>query len=92
MAILEKVLGGGAMPLVGKLVEDGVGIIPSLIKDYRDDRKEDKEKKEQRRAAANIPVATEKPAGMKKGGMVKSSASKRADGCAQRGKTRGKMV
>ena len=30
--------------------------------------------------------------GMKKGGVVKSSASKRADGCAQRGKTRGKMV
>ena len=31
--------------------------------------------------------------GMKKGGRVKmASASKRADGCAQRGKTRGKMV
>ena len=29
---------------------------------------------------------------MKKGGMVKSSASKRADGCATRGKTRGKIV
>ena len=29
--------------------------------------------------------------GKKKGGTVKS-ASKRADGCAQRGKTRGKMV
>ena len=29
--------------------------------------------------------------GMKKGGMV-SSASKRADGCATKGKTRGKMV
>lgn len=29
--------------------------------------------------------------GMKKGGSV-GSASKRADGCAQRGKTRGKMV
>jgi glucose-6-phosphate dehydrogenase assembly protein OpcA len=29
--------------------------------------------------------------GMKKGGKV-SSASKRADGCAQRGKTKGKMV
>lgn len=28
----------------------------------------------------------------KKGGVVKSSASKRADGCAKRGKTRGKMV
>ena len=30
--------------------------------------------------------------GMKKGGKVKSSASKRADGCAVRGKTRGKFV
>jgi hypothetical protein len=30
--------------------------------------------------------------GMKKGGMARSSASKRADGCAVRGKTRGKMV
>lgn len=29
---------------------------------------------------------------MKKGGMVRSSASKRADGCAIRGKTKGKMV
>ena len=29
---------------------------------------------------------------MKKGGMVKSSASRRADGCAQRGKTKGRMV
>jgi hypothetical protein len=28
----------------------------------------------------------------KKGGSVKSSASKRADGCAQRGKTKGRMV
>ena len=31
------------------------------------------------------------PQGMKKGGKV-SSASSRADGCAQRGKTRGKMI
>jgi hypothetical protein len=30
--------------------------------------------------------------GMKKGGSVKSSASKRADGVAVKGKTRGKMV
>ena len=29
---------------------------------------------------------------MAKGGSVKSSASKRADGCAQRGKTRGKVL
>jgi len=30
--------------------------------------------------------------GLKKGGAVKSSASKRADGIAQRGKTRGKYI
>jgi hypothetical protein len=29
---------------------------------------------------------------MKKGGKVKSSASKRADGCAVKGKTKGKFV
>ena len=47
-------------------------------KEYERIRQEGKE----RRAAA----------GMKKGGIVKSSASKRADGCAVRGKTRGKIV
>ena len=40
----------------------------------------------------NQPVGFAAVAGMKKGGMVKSSASKRADGCAQRGKTKGRMV
>jgi hypothetical protein len=29
---------------------------------------------------------------MAKGGMIKSSASKRADGCAIKGKTKGRMV
>lgn len=33
-----------------------------------------------------------KLSGYKKGGSVKSSASKRADGCAQRGKTKGRLV
>lgn len=38
------------------------------------------------------PVSTDtSKMGMKKGGSV-GSASKRADGCAQRGKTRGKML
>jgi hypothetical protein len=40
-------------------------------------------------------VAPVKAAGMKKGGKVKgssSSASKRADGCATKGKTRGRMI
>jgi hypothetical protein len=33
-----------------------------------------------------------KPQMKAKGGMIKSSASKRADGCAIKGKTKGKMV
>jgi hypothetical protein len=37
-------------------------------------------------------VDEDKKKGMKKGGVVKSSASKRADGIATKGKTRGKMV
>lgn len=45
--------------------------------------------------AEKRPMRPAKPASgataMKKGGMV-SSASKRADGCAQRGKTKGRMV
>lgn len=34
----------------------------------------------------------DKPIKKANGGMVKSSASKRADGCATKGKTRGRMV
>lgn len=41
---------------------------------------------EERRKRENKELA-----GMKKGGVVKSSASKRADGIAQRGKTRGRI-
>jgi hypothetical protein len=36
----------------------------------------------------NMGVKSKSPKAMKKGGMVKSSASKRADGCCIRGKTR----
>jgi hypothetical protein len=43
--------------------------------------------------AANKRAPAVAPTGMKKGGKVKvSSASKRADGCAIRGKTKGRMV
>lgn len=44
-----------------------------------------------RGAVGNIKRGLKSFMGMKKGGSV-GSASKRADGCAQRGKTRGKMV
>jgi hypothetical protein len=46
----------------------------------------------QERAADVVNRARREQLGMKKGGSVASSASKRADGCATRGKTRGRMV
>ena len=44
------------------------------------------------RASAAAEAAYNKASGMKKGGKVSGSASKRADGIAQRGKTRGTIV
>jgi hypothetical protein len=41
---------------------------------------------------AKMPKSYADASGMKKGGKVKSSASKRADGCCVKGKTKGKMV
>ena len=51
----------------------------------------DKYKEEEKRRMEEEAAMQAKVPGMKKGGKV-SSASKRADGCAIRGKTRGKMV
>lgn len=73
----------------------GLGLIPGMI------YKNQYEKKERKRGEAMTPettnTATDAQPGMKKGGKVKKmasggSASKRADGCAVKGKTRGKMV
>jgi hypothetical protein len=48
---------------------------------------------ETRKKESEAPTTrTEIGKGFKKGGSVKSSASKRGDGCATKGKTRGKMV
>jgi len=48
---------------------------------------EEKRKNEYKTGSKNV-----KPKAMKKGGAVKGSASKRADGIAQKGHTRGRMV
>ena len=53
---------------------------------------EDAKKEEMRRIAQEEITNGKKPTtGMKKGGKV-SSASKRADGCAVKGKTKGRLV
>jgi len=57
------------------------GPVPQKYLDYAD--------QEAREAASEERRETR---GMKKGGSVKSSASKRGDGIAIRGKTRGRMV
>jgi hypothetical protein len=85
-----KKIMGTLSPAYGMATGEGlfgqaVGVLPAIAKDIRDDRKEDKE-----RAAMEAAQSGRVPA-MKKGGKV-SSASKRADGCAVKGKTRGKIV
>ena len=70
--------GKGAL---GEAIRDGLGgLIPQAI--ARNAYADEETKKQ---------VMAHSAANMKKGGSV-SSASKRADGIAQRGKTRGRMV
>ena len=77
-------LGGAVLPMAGAALSDAtknkifdaVGMQDMMSQDEQDKRKKEEEMKAQ---------------GMKKGGKV-SSASKRADGCAVRGKTKGRMV
>jgi hypothetical protein len=70
------------------------GVLPRLAVKKYEDRKQDKmEAEEQLRAQEQAAAEQAAAQGMKKGGKVKmSSASKRADGCATKGKTRGKIV
>jgi hypothetical protein len=65
------------------------GMSRSLKKEADKYQNEEEKRRMEEQAAAEQAAAQ----GMKKGGKVKmSSASKRADGCATRGKTRGRMV
>jgi hypothetical protein len=60
---------------------------PSPISDLRDLARAPANRRAAKRAADKLGVSA-----FKKGGSVKSGASKRADGCAVRGKTKGRMV
>jgi len=92
--LAAMISGEGGM---GKAMRQGFGgIAPMMIARSGYDKAEE-ERQAQEQAAAEQAAAQ---GGMKKGGKVKKmakggsvgSASKRADGIAQRGKTRGKMV
>ena len=62
------------------------GVVGNIAADKLEDREEKKRREAMEAAQAGKAPAVPQP-GMKKGGKV-SSASKRADGCAIRGKTR----
>ncbi len=75
--------------LMGDIARSGMmGLAPAAISRNAYDQAEE-ERVAREAAAAAAREAGAKP--MKKGGKV-SSASKRADGIAQRGKTRGRIV
>jgi len=92
---MKDFLKSGALGIVPAIVADnpkllqGFGIAGNLAYQKLKDREE--EKSQRAAMAAGSPVIKGPAAGMKKGGSV-GSASRRADGIAQRGKTRGKMI
>lgn len=71
----------------GKNAGFALGILPGVL--YRDQYNDDEEEK--RMAVLKQASAMNQAPTMKKGGKV-GSASSRADGIAQRGKTRGKVI
>jgi hypothetical protein len=86
--VLATLLGGGlAAPIINK-----------LLNVRTDDGKEAQSEEEEReKTIAAMRKKRMTNPGMAKGGKVKpkakgGSVSKRADGCAQRGKTKGRMV
>ena len=83
--LAAMISGEGGM---GKAMRQGFGGIGPMMIARSGYEKEEEERQAKEQAAAEQAAAG---GGMKKGGKV-SSASKRADGIAQRGKTRGKMV
>jgi len=95
---MKNFLKSGALGVVPALMSGSKlvgGLTPSarlsMLNEQRDDIRaiRDTLEKQNRASSPEIKAPT---IGMKKGGSVKSSASKRADGIAQRGKTKGRMI
>ncbi len=70
----------------------GLGLVGNIAANKLEDREERKRREAEAAASGMVPgQGGQAPMPMKKGGKV-SSASKRADGIAIKGKTRGRMV
>ena len=94
----SKKLLGTLSPIYGMatghgLFGKGVGLLPAAAKRMREEEAGSAVQTSSSATdqAALQPATSMPDTGMKKGGKV-SSASSRADGCAQRGKTRGRVV
>jgi hypothetical protein len=89
--LAAMISGKGGM---GKAMRQGFGgIAPMMI--ARSGYKDEEEERRAKEQAAETGDASQNPQPLvtrKKGGMVKSSASKRADGIAIKGKTKGRIV
>jgi hypothetical protein len=86
LGLRGKVIKGGSDAAMKSRMASEKYDAPSIVDQYRDYNKNPE--------AKAFPVA--EPIGGRKGGAVKmakgGSASSRADGCAQRGKTKGRMI
>lgn len=102
MAKIDKIL-GSISPLYGAI--SGQGLLGNAMAGFQDATKMGgvlpiiaSEQRRKRRANAAKDDASQEETGMKRGGKVKkyakggSTASKRADGCATKGKTKGRFV
>lgn len=80
----------------GRLIQRGMNKPKTVEKESGDFDRLMKEKRSDRSDEGSSEVVGAKKGGMmkayKKGGMVKSSASRRADGCATKGKTKGRVL
>jgi hypothetical protein len=94
--LIENIL-GAVSPLYGAVTGEGAMgkmLNPDKAAEIaREEQMRQEAAAEQANAERQAEITARYAGGMKKGGKVKvSSASKRADGIAQRGKTRGKMI
>jgi hypothetical protein len=84
----------GMMSGRGAFGKNDLGLLPALARRARKRRADGSEMTEEEEAVEAASGGSAPPT-MRRGGKVKnkvSSASKRADGCAVKGKTRGKFV
>lgn len=90
---LKDIAKSGVLGVGPALVADNPKLLNAfgLVGNIAANKLEDREEEKRRQAAMTGQVPQVPQPGMKKGGKV-SSASKRADGCCIKGKTKGRMV